>query len=163
MRFIRRVRSLFARPLSLAAILTMVGLGMILFLILIVRLAASWHTAPITMKDMVGTYTLDYKSDYGYLGKETLILKEDGTYIQIYAPAKGPTVRNNGKWDLHYLSNGVQMFSLYDAIAPMDVWGKPNKAPFPRNGGITTTPMRFMGKIQISGDPNFDLWYHKVK
>jgi hypothetical protein len=159
---IRYVRGFFARPLSLPAMLTIFGFVIVLFLTAIALSIVSWHTTPLTMADMVGTYTLDYKTDYGYLGKETLILKADGTYTQIYISVKGPTVKNNGNWDLHPIM-GEQMFALYDYMLPMDEFGKPNKIPFPKTGAVSSTPYKFMGKVVIPGDPNFDQYYHKIK
>jgi hypothetical protein len=161
MLIIHHVRKFFTRPLSLPAILAIFGFVMVLFLITVILFTISWRTAPLTMADLVGTYTLDYKTDYGYLGKETLILKADGTYIQIYTPAKGTTVKNNGTWELYYI-NGQQIFGLNDHMEPMDEWGKPNKIPFPRSS-FSTKPTRIMGKIIISRDPNFDQYYHKIK
>ncbi|MDO8684584.1 MAG: hypothetical protein Q7N50_14050 [Armatimonadota bacterium] len=71
---------------------------------LIAVLTLSGCSTRVTSADLVGTYKSECLQCNAYvkrnLGKEILMLKSDGTYIQTYTPKRGKPIRVTGGWVL---------------------------------------------------------------
>jgi hypothetical protein len=77
---------------------------------------------PVSRRDMVGVYHGKWEPYPGrVLGRETLTLRRDGTYEQVFVSSGGRACKNAGKWSLERNTGGPMLF-LENAGQYLDPW-----------------------------------------
>jgi len=119
-------------------------------------------SGPVSRGDAIGTYRVRYEPYRGvYLGKETLVLRPDTTYEQIFTPATGRVARNTGTWTFSQASAGPEIYLdglMHYLDESYDHLAKP-----PKRLGMFTGVAKHGKHVSILINDDLGLWYEKVK
>ncbi len=105
----------------------------------------------LTRAQLVGTY----RAEYSY-GTETLILKPDRTYEQLFKYNKGKSLKNAGKWEY---SRQEYRLILTDALI-VDDFDKP-AVRLERMDWILGVHRSLSGRISLTFNPDLDIVFLK--
>lgn len=111
---------------------------------------------------MVGTYTVTYEAYGSVLGTETLVLRADGRYEQVFVPVHGKGWKHSGSWTLDN-SQGTSVLVLSDYWAALDEYGDKLRARPKRYPNFYPGVYERSGRICILIHASTDQYYCKVK
>lgn len=108
----------------------------------------------IGTSDLAGTYHIIY-SPYGKpVAEETLVLRPDGTYQQMFRAGTGPVRKSKGTWSFTSCNGQLRL----DDFRRHVLWGHqivPNPSPV----GLVVSVSRRGSRMAFCVDPDFDFWY----
>ncbi|MCE5200577.1 MAG: hypothetical protein ABFD54_09960 [Armatimonadota bacterium] len=116
----------------------------------------------VTKRDLVGSYYVRYEPYRGrYLGHETLTLRSNGTYQQIFVTSCGRVSKNTGTWRLEQDYNEPNLW-LEHAGQYLNEWHD-QLATHPQYEGMSAPVNRRGNRIWITVDDDMDIYYQKKK
>ncbi len=147
-----------------AALVWLVGFGVLFGLALLTaRYAALLALKPlidqhIPRSDVVGIYEARYDTFGAVGGFETLALKPDGTYLQVYLRRNGEMITNTGKWEFKDDKEWGTSVRLEGVLSPEEDTTFNKTVP---KENVHTGAHSFFGRITLPIDE--DLGYHYTK
>lgn len=124
-----------------------------------------WYKPPpsVSKKNVIGTYKVKYEPYAGvYLGEETLVLKSNRTFVQLFKPKKGHLEKNQGTWKLHREPDGRPSLDLNGIMAYLNE-GYDKLAIPPTKINMTTGFMGSKNRPMILINDDMGLYYEKIK
>jgi hypothetical protein len=115
--------------------------------------------------ELIGTYEVEYNHNWGQnLGKETLTLKDDMTYTQIFKASNGQIYKNTGRWHLEKLDGDPNLCLYLSDISDFlnDSYNAIDAYPH-RHGGCYTGAYMHGSQIWIIINEDLGLYYKKIK
>lgn len=115
---------------------------------------------PVTGKQMIGSYTLKWEPSRGAcFGTETLKLKSNQTYQQIFVTTGGKIYRNNGTWALQQNYGDMEIY-LTHAGQYSDEWHN-RLAAHPQYEDTSFGVFKHGRNISLMVDEDLGLYYRK--
>lgn len=115
-------------------------------------------SASVSERDVIGTFRITWEPYAGVnLGRETLTLKRDHSFEQVFYPGRGKPRKNSGRWTLEPRAR----ITLEGYVQYIDNGGWSKLAINPKPANLYTGISKYGKTLSIGFNDDMGLWYRK--